>query len=723
MKNVTKRFVAAVLVLAMLISATGFTASASSDFTLRDPETPVSLQVRHTEGLLPTGTVVNPDGTGFPTGREPVVGATWRMIRVHAPAVFTPELHTPPPATADGLSTLPRAVRLAIVAGSFGTPLADGRRPITTPSGNIPGSDPPEAFPAVPAGWYVSSNVAANSAFGGALQAVTDAAGIANFNATMIQNSTTAATDLGHGMWLVWEHYVDGPTEQFDIIPPFLVNLPTFFHPGAGDDHDCDEDCRWIYDVVVFPSDLGDEVFDKDFTNATIGVDPATGQEYTVIDWRIRLQYPADIGQMPNLPADRFPTGSALPAGQYARILIHDTLDSRINLMLNTHNGAASGSPLPFPWVGRHGTYHINVTIHERNAPLTDPGTPLATEHWHINHTTTADGAALPVPFGMPAATADGAQQTFWVHIRPSAVPFLLAGDLADEGGEIRVNFRTVAHHIQVLDDMGNITNNTTHNTGNRPSYDLATRHPERVPSVQLHSLQVNKINNNNVALNGAVFFLLREDQVSVEMVNGVPVASRIAVYPAGHARAGEAVVPYRIAISGGLAGSTILAEQRPAGTGLVVAGTVVGVTDAVWNLVSAKPATTPAPAAGQAIFYGILGSDTGARYWLYEVAAPVGYNRVTTLTPFTFTDAACTLLADATHECNDPTSSACVFPAGHHVNNRDFTNYRDFRLPMTGGAGTLMFTTAGVSLMGIAGLFLFLSRKKDKAKVVRSIQ
>jgi LPXTG-motif cell wall-anchored protein len=48
---------------------------------------------------------------------------------------------------------------------------------------------------------------------------------------------------------------------------------------------------------------------------------------------------------------------------------------------------------------------------------------------------------------------------------------------------------------------------------------------------------------------------------------------------------------------------------------------------------------------------------------------------------------------------------------------NLTITNTRDFVLPLTGGAGTLMFTAAGVSLMGGAGLFLFLARKKDKQK------
>ncbi|MCL2563639.1 MAG: SpaH/EbpB family LPXTG-anchored major pilin [Oscillospiraceae bacterium] len=88
--------------------------------------------------------------------------------------------------------------------------------------------------------------------------------------------------------------------------------------------------------------------------------------------------------------------------------------------------------------------------------------------------------------------------------------------------------------------------------------------------------------------------------------------------------------------------------------------------------------------------FYGLLSGD----YYLYEVEAPTGYNRITT--PMRVTVTAATTDAD-------------------YILTVTVVNNRNFELPLTGGAGTLLFTAIGLALIGGSILFLLVLFKKKK--------
>jgi len=96
---------------------------------------------------------------------------------------------------------------------------------------------------------------------------------------------------------------------------------------------------------------------------------------------------------------------------------------------------------------------------------------------------------------------------------------------------------------------------------------------------------------------------------------------------------------------------------------------------------------------SGFAYIYGL----TQGTYLLVEVQAPTGYN------PFT---------------------NPITLEVGPTTANDEFivvatiTNSSDFELPLTGGAGTLLFTIIGLSLIGGSVLFVIMyarSRKKQE--------
>ncbi len=90
--------------------------------------------------------------------------------------------------------------------------------------------------------------------------------------------------------------------------------------------------------------------------------------------------------------------------------------------------------------------------------------------------------------------------------------------------------------------------------------------------------------------------------------------------------------------------------------------------------------------ADGKAYVYGLAYGD----YYLVETQAPTGYNM--SVDPFVVP------VGDTTHQA---TSIMTI------------TNSAQFELPVTGGAGTWMFTAAGLLLLGLAGGGLAVSRRR----------
>ena len=97
---------------------------------------------------------------------------------------------------------------------------------------------------------------------------------------------------------------------------------------------------------------------------------------------------------------------------------------------------------------------------------------------------------------------------------------------------------------------------------------------------------------------------------------------------------------------------------------------------------------------AGQATIRGLAGSTT---YWLEEVTAPAGYNRLTERKEISIRDAN----LDAQYDCGTYTGG------GVQVINRAGAH-----LPTTGGIGTAIFYVVGGLLMAAAGILLVTKKK-----------
>lgn len=99
--------------------------------------------------------------------------------------------------------------------------------------------------------------------------------------------------------------------------------------------------------------------------------------------------------------------------------------------------------------------------------------------------------------------------------------------------------------------------------------------------------------------------------------------------------------------------------------------------------------------------FTGSDNTDASAylSYWLVETKAPDGYNLLDKPVEVDFKD------KDTSHADNSYTVSYTI------------ENTNEFVLPLTGGAGTMLLTVAGVALVGGGIVALLLSRKKKDAR------
>ncbi|MCL2360726.1 MAG: LPXTG cell wall anchor domain-containing protein [Defluviitaleaceae bacterium] len=597
-----------------------------------------------------------------------------------------------------------------------------------------------------------------------------------------------SSDDAGHGLWLVWEVYntvadplpqINGRdqvrTPDYGIIPPFLVNMPHFRHfPGDGPDPAPapDQPGQWLYRVHVFPKQPADSEEGKGIVDINIGVGGAPGlvgnsiaTEYAIIDWAIYLEISEDIQMLAAVPNSRLnefgapgaPHASPMPAPPATvapwtarpHILVQDTLDHRLRLLPATydwqHNAptgpltglAPNSHTLANPLVPAVGGSWFSLYTVARNDAGVVVGAPVpfprgaagaATTNWEVILAETAAAAMLPYPNQTTPAGARG-QQTFWLNITQvgrdalhAARPATLPSGATSWGVEIR--FRTVMNDLTEV-HSGAIYNEAYINFGNRPT--STTGGPDDTDTrTVIRDLDVFKTNPNDQALDGAVFFLFRDDQMSGTSADAIRTPL-----------AGE--VPTRIAISGGRTGTwinsqrteTINATTPPVdfvasngATHATPAGAEQTFRHNQWAVVYANLAISTLHESGIARFVNLVDSlptPPATNWYLFEALAPHGgYNRVVGFERVIFPALICTFTHPGSETClSNP--GDCVYSNVTH--SFRFTNTRDFTLPMTGGAGTIMFTAAGVSLMGIAGLFLFLARKKDKAKVVRTIQ
>jgi len=698
MKRAMKKIVAAVLTVAMLLSITSVT-FANPDFSGRNPATPVSLRVFHTRQLDPANTqTVSPGRPSFqpPIGVDPVIGAHWFAVRV------------------------------------------------TVPAGNIPSADLDaasnfirEGVGALPAGWAITSQEI------GPVETVLDTnAGLAHFTATQLQGAVgtnapggaaNCTNAMGQGFWFVWEEYsgnancphvgsnaVQGLTPS-TIHRPFLVNLPHWVNTGDhiyGTDNWHGPDGQpaanqpgyWVYDVRVFPKPADQVPLTKAPGSAVPGVCPDTGAFTTRFPWTINAGIPSEVAvtnpgagaavivnplfnpiNNPNLP-DSLVGNPALgthPATSY--FVIRDILDYRVRLQ--NYTAGTSGIIAPGA-TSMRATTAMTVGIRNISANTV---TPLPEGAWTLVSHTQA-GVGTPAVVTLPGMQAAGAAippvtmapsgagvQVFWIHFTNlQAIIDTVGADNWDNisNFQFHVAFNAYSNNM-TIDQMEVVDNDFDFYASRNPGANSGQqRDPNEVNDFPLFGVQIQKRNLDDALRNGARFELWPESQMSGA---------------AGDADR-EPLAAY---------------EDDP------IRWTITGPGD--------PPHPSTSPMFGQTAGIGWLLDLPAGVYYIYEAVPPTGYTAIqgwrrveVNATTATTRLRSCGL-AGCTHVQNAEgiatTSCTDCFYAVHLY----FTNVREplggFQLPLTGGAGTLMFTAAGVSLMGGAGLFLFLARKKDKIK------
>ena len=705
-----KKFIAVVLTVAMLLSVTATTAMAGPfQLTGMDPERAVSLRVHHYSfEFAPPSPPLSPGLNTLPpvppTPNPPVADATWRMVRVQ------------PPATWD-TSAIPPEVTNFIVNG----------------------------VGALPAGWFITSAT---------LEETTSALGIAYFAAgapgtagtiqwavadanrppipTPHPSPMPPSNPMGQGMWLVWEHYVSGgPHTGVDdqmIHPPFFVSLPTFVHvpvdpPGMVHASPAPTPPGyWVYNVNVYPKPPTPPGGAKTPGTAIPGMD-ADGNLITILPWTITLEIPEDVNSPTFFPVNNPAAGTganlpfALTGGgptpvpvnnsQFGTIdadsfiVIRDILDYRLRLI----------SPIPTDFT-------VDVVLYDDNSDFVSvlPVTLTQGTHWRLVHHTfllNATNTSVTLPDGTvetydatrtAAGLAADAQsiQVFWVHFHHQAIlnDAVVAAFAVnpDYHARVRIQFDTVTSLR--YDQLDVIDNDATFAVSRNPIWDYGD--DGNTPIHPVRGIEVRKLNPAGSLLCGAVFYLWRADQVEyvnpttgVAFVPTTPLPNPPATY-VPRIRTPYHNSPAQSIVTGPAAFAGLAAP--PAGQPPFVPGTNIpagsGVAFGAVAPIPARPTHAQGVGYFPALPFGV--------YYIFERVAPTGYRLIDELIRVELT-------AANTGVGNTPPFMVSI----NAYNVRDHVP----ELPLTGGAGTLMFTAAGISLMGGAGFFLFLSRKKGKSE------
>jgi fimbrial isopeptide formation D2 family protein/LPXTG-motif cell wall-anchored protein len=102
--------------------------------------------------------------------------------------------------------------------------------------------------------------------------------------------------------------------------------------------------------------------------------------------------------------------------------------------------------------------------------------------------------------------------------------------------------------------------------------------------------------------------------------------------------------------------------------------------------------------------------------YWLVETVAPSGYRMLgepiaVTVGATDTTNSYDSALTLADAQANQFTTSTLGTP----INTLTVDNYEGFSFPLTGGMGTLIFVVGGIVLIGLAGIVIVSTRRKNK--------
>jgi len=666
MRNAMKKFVAVVLTLAMVLSM-ATVAFATPNFTGLNPATAVSLRIHHMRGMYVGGTytylspghpsIPMPPATMTPSANSgPVVGATWHAVRI--------TLAT----NAGNINAAELSTIANYIINNVGT----------TPFGLVETSD--------------------------VVNATTDAAGLATFSASALATAANGGNAQGQGIWFVWESELPGVTtgphfENGERIsnphPPFLVNLPTFVHYDPSDvfHYETGLPGYWVYDVNVFPKAAASTPVGK-----TPGSEiPGMVGDYhsTTRGWTIEVGIPTaavsveagsgDLIRNPLFHPINNPSGAALPTGLVGTqgnvdpivntyLLIRDILDYRTKL--EGHPRAAGTAPNPgAPTTGAANAAALTAMMATMSVSVRDivadtvlvaaDNAPWLAAWQLVSHTF----AAGETPPGGVAVPTGRTQQAFWIHFHQAALD-ILAPLSSNPNARIIITFNTVSYvSINDMTSAQVINNTFTFQGGRDETTNTGTTGND---GHRLFSLLLEKRNPTQQLLDGAVFHMFRADQV--EWFDGT------AVVPRGTAGANPRLIggtqtPIRIATTG----ENTAMEQG----------------------------------VGQARFRDL----PRGHYYIIEITAPSGYTAIAGLHHVYLCDGDCADVACTTGTVNVTQDLGGGVTVNLRIKRIEFTNTREFTLPLTGGAGTIMFTAAGVSLMGGAGLFLFLARKKEKTQ------
>jgi len=770
MRNAMKKFVAAVLTLSMLLgmSVTVFAATPPPpNLTGMDPTADVSLRIHHTRGhdlngdplnntmMISPGHTVNPT---VPLGR-PVVGATWHAVRITVPAGNIT------PAQMAALEN-----RIVNNAGdAWGAGLLTGfaaTSEVLTQLTSGPGTDS-SLLPTPPVPPLAGIAEFSSTAIAGAVASHGGGTGQGVWFVWETLRTTGTLTDCPHnGTNPVYRPRVNLGTVADPIwewVPsqihdPFLVNLPTWVHRTSPDNPNMNHATPlpgapapgyWVYHVNVWPKPPAPPPLNKTPGSAVPGI--VDGNFITTLPWTIYAGVPSETRRAqdpgpgyevnplfhpinnPLLPSSLVGAGGATAPGNLpgdgttpaSFVVIRDILDYRIRLQGFDELAPQSAASL----AAMRAAMIVDVYDPTTNTvliPATGAGSIYAS--WQLVSHHFGPSAALPGGGTVPAthnpipnpdgslgpAVAHPGVQVFWIHFTNLDPLYQVAGN-AD--ARIRVRFNTVTE-LDVA-QLGVIDNDFSFYASRNPGAnfgDVGT-----LPGSDLYGINVSKRTPTTQALDGAVFYLFRADQMQAPDANGnrIPIGWGTAPF------AMPVVIPAAIVTNpnSGTADPAAPIRHTVSGAHIAAPGTPLTVTPPGGFTYTTLPSQL---VAGQALFLGLppivemsVGGTVGLHpnsthadalnrigaYYIFERFAPAGYTSIQGFRRI---------------EIIDEGGSANVLPnATPPVTSVPFivTNTREFELPLTGGAGTIMFTAAGVSLMGGAGLFLFLARKKEKVQ------
>ena len=373
--------------------------------------------------------------------------------------------------------------------------------------------------------------------------------------------------------------------------------------------------------------------------------------------------------------------------------------------------------------------YYIGTTRHYV------PRMTGTVENWILVHNRIVVGATGN------AANPDIWQEAFWLYITDAGRRLIDQGDTLTN---FYITFRTRSE-ITCPDEIRTLANTDVWmQYGRRPRQILINLPGCPDNRTAVGAARVNKINPNRQPLDSAVFYLFCRSQL-YPVIN----AAQLRLGPAGGARIpGEAGYPgvepawpapidfaYHTATGvfplgrfnpTGAAPTNVRPQPiRRAITGVATSLTQPGDADILagtdftppWQILPIWAATnqdgTPAQGIGEGVFTNLI----PGHYYIFERLAPPGYRRIDGFRRIEIVPPTCwPTVGGVRVPCTVANCTDCEDWEDYTL-ELEITNTRDFYLPLTGGAGTIMFTAAGVSLMGGAGLFLFLARKKEKVQ------